>query len=102
MNCPNCGEKRGLCYCSQLTRARIKEENVEHPKHYNTGSKEVIDIMQEGMTPDQFEGFLVGNIIKYVMRYPNKNGVEDILKAKWYLNKLLEVKGQEYINNSGE
>tara|TARA_R100001510_G_scaffold2642_2_gene2014 strand:+ start:293 stop:496 length:204 start_codon:yes stop_codon:yes gene_type:complete len=34
--------------------------------------------------------FLEGNIIKYVTRYKNKNGIEDLEKAKWYLEKLIE------------
>jgi len=34
--------------------------------------------------------FLEGNIVKYVTRYKNKNGIEDLEKAKWYLEKLIE------------
>lgn len=34
--------------------------------------------------------FLEGNIIKYVTRYKEKNGLEDLIKAKWYLDKLIE------------
>jgi len=37
-------------------------------------------------------GFAEGNIIKYVTRYKDKNGVEDLKKARWYLNKLIEEK----------
>ncbi|MBQ5695934.1 MAG: DUF3310 domain-containing protein, partial [Clostridium sp.] len=40
---------------------------------------------------DEFTGFLRGNIIKYVWRYKDKNGLEDLKKAQWYLNKLIEV-----------
>jgi hypothetical protein len=39
--------------------------------------------------------YLEGNIIKYVSRYKNKNGIEDLNKAKWYLEKLIEVKTSE-------
>jgi hypothetical protein len=45
--------------------------------------------MQAWMTPEQFVGFLRGNVIKYMAR--DKNGVEDLKKAKHYLEKLLEV-----------
>lgn len=36
-------------------------------------------------------GFAEGNIIKYVTRYKDKNGVEDLKKARWYINKLIEI-----------
>ena len=36
-------------------------------------------------------GFAEGNIVKYVTRYKDKNGVEDLKKARWYLNKLIEI-----------
>jgi hypothetical protein len=42
-------------------------------------------------------GYLEGNIIKYVSRYPEKGGLEDLLKAKHYLEKLIEVKQHERI-----
>ena len=38
-------------------------------------------------------GFLVGNIVKYVSRYKEKNGIQDLEKARHYLNKLIEVEG---------
>ena len=41
---------------------------------------------------DGFENYLQGNIIKYIWRYNYKNGTEDLKKAQWYLNKLIEVK----------
>lgn len=43
-------------------------------------------------------GFCVGNIIKYVVRYPHKNGKEDLLKARHYIDLLIE---SEYPDNSG-
>ena len=41
-------------------------------------------------------GFAEGNIIKYVTRYKDKNGVEDLKKARWYLNKLIEEKNDSW------
>jgi len=38
-----------------------------------------------------FESYLQGNIAKYLWRYKYKNGLEDLKKAQWYLNKLIEV-----------
>ena len=40
-------------------------------------------------------GFAEGNIVKYVTRYKDKNGVEDLKKARWYLNKLIEEKNDD-------
>nr|PZN07854.1 MAG: hypothetical protein DIU64_11585 [Caldicoprobacter oshimai] len=65
-------------------------DNIDHPKHYNMGKFETIEIIQD-MTGDSFEGFLLGNIIKYLARYKYKNGVEDLKKARWYLDRLIQV-----------
>ena len=48
------------------------------------------DAMRAWMTPEQFEGYLRGNVIKYLARYPEKGGGIDLLKARHYLEKLLE------------
>lgn len=68
-----------------------KPDNVNHPAHY-TGNIEVIDYLEDKLTPEQFEGYLVGNILKYLSRYRKKNGLEDLLKGNWYLRKLIEFK----------
>ncbi len=68
---------------------------VNHPQHYTHGGIETIDYLQAKMTKEQFEGYLLGNILKYVSRYPHKNGIEDLRKAEWYLNKLLGVLSDE-------
>lgn len=66
-----------------------KKEMVDHPDHYNTGKIEVIDFIKDlGMAED----FCVGNAIKYISRYKHKdNPLEDIKKAVWYLNYLIEI-----------
>jgi len=66
-------------------------DNVNSPSHYNKGLVECIDAIQSA-TDDGFEYYLQGNIIKYLWRYRHKNGVEDLRKSKWYLNKLIEIK----------
>lgn len=60
-------------------------DNVNNPKHYTQGSIEVIDYI----TAKNFD-FLEGNIIKYISRYKFKNGIEDLKKARFYLDKLIE------------
>lgn len=53
------------------------------------------DAMEAWMTPEQFKGFLRGNIIKYIARCYDKNGVEDLKKARHYLDRLIEVSEQK-------
>ena len=75
------------------------EESLQHddvvnkPKHYNTGNIECIEAIKESMSSEAFKGYLKGNCLKYLWRmdYKNKDKpVQDIEKAKWYLNKLIE------------
>lgn len=66
-------------------------DNVNYPKHYTTGKYECIDVLEDWMTYQEFKGFLKGNVLKYIHRYKYKNGLEDLKKAQWYLNKLIET-----------
>lgn len=70
--------------------ANKPREEVNHPKHYNSKSKETIQIIQESMNDHEFIGFLLGNVIKYTERYKFKGGKTDLKKAEWYFNKYLE------------
>ncbi len=60
-------------------------DNVNSPDHYTKGDIEVIDYIL-----DQKFDYLEGNVIKYVSRYRSKGGIEDLRKAKWYLEKLID------------
>lgn len=64
---------------------------VNRPKHYTQYRTEVIDIVEDVCKSIQngFHGWLVGNIVKYVLRFQFKNGVEDLKKARFYLDKLI-------------
>lgn len=66
-------------------------ESINSPKHYTKGGIEVIDVIKAKMSAEQFGGYLWGNVIKYTLRHEEKGGVEDLGKANWYLNKLIEV-----------
>lgn len=69
---------------------------VNHPDHYTNGKVECIDAIEaatEGL--EGFEGALIANVIKYVWRWKFKNGLEDLKKAKWYLNKLISKVEEE-------
>ena len=76
---------------NDLTSLPVFDE-VNKPKHYNQGKYEVIDIIED-VTKDMIgiEAVCVANIIKYIARYRNKNGVTDVNKAIWYANKLVDV-----------
>jgi hypothetical protein len=68
-------------------------DNVNSPPHYNQAGIECVDAIAAA-TSDGFEYYLQGNILKYLWRYRYKNGIEDLKKAQWYLNKLIEIKGE--------
>lgn len=67
------------------------EDPVNHPNHYTNGSIECIDAMVESQGLEAVESFCLCNAFKYIWRHKLKNGVEDIRKAKWYLDKFLEL-----------
>lgn len=59
---------------------------VDHPPHYNVGKIEVIDAIEDWKL-----GFHLGNVVKYVARAEHKgNALEDLRKARWYLDRLIE------------
>jgi len=68
---------------------RIPEvEKVNHPQHYNVGKIEVIDIIEDWKLD-----FHLGNAIKYILRAKYKGTeIEDLKKAKWYLDRYIEMK----------
>ena len=66
-------------------------EVVEHPAHYNVGTIETIEYIRDSLTKEQFIGFCLGNVIKYLSRYRFKGGIEDLKKAFNYLNWAIEV-----------
>lgn len=61
-----------------------------HQEYYEKNGIQPIDIMKANFTPEEYTGFLKGNILKYLLRYKRKNGVEDLAKAQVYLGWLLE------------
>lgn len=63
---------------------------VNHPSHYTSGSIEIIDVMEDQLTPEEYKGYIKGQIIKYVTRERHKNGLEDLKKAQWYLNRYIQ------------
>lgn len=81
--CPTCEDSADECGCVELeTRP---DNQVEHPNHYNKG------IECWDYTTSHNMGFLDGNVVKYVTRFKHKNGLQDLLKARQYLDKLIAV-----------
>lgn len=75
-----------------MTQPTLQEDKVNHPSHYtNQGSIECIEAIESQLTPEEYQGFLRGNSVKYLWRWKNKGGVEDLKKAKWYLERLIET-----------
>lgn len=63
---------------------------VNQPKHYGQGSIECIDYIEDFLSKDEYTGYLRGNVAKYLHRWRYKNGVEDLKKARWYLEALIQ------------
>ena len=85
------GYDRGYTNGGLYYDGRLAEDNVNKPPHYNNGDIECIDAI-EAATDTGFEYYLQGNIMKYLWRYRYKEGSQDLKKALWYLNKLIEIR----------
>lgn len=77
--------------------SEIKNDPVNHPNHYQSKSGlEVIDAIRAFTEDCQgIEGYYTGNVIKYVCRWKKKNGLEDLKKARQYLDWLIEKVGEK-------
>lgn len=64
---------------------------VSRPEHYTSGSVECIDAMVETQGIEAVIGFCICNAFKYIWRHNLKNGIEDVKKASWYLNKAIQL-----------
>ena len=72
--------------------ARKKSKDSINPEHYTEGQIEFIDYAKESMSKEAFEGGLEFNIKKYTHRWKEKDGVQDLKKAEWYLKRLIREK----------
>lgn len=71
-----------------------KESNVDmvnHPSHYTQGCIECIDALKAAtVSKTGIEAVCTANAIKYLWRYEEKNGIEDVKKARWYIDRLIK------------
>lgn len=79
--------------------AITKPDMVNHPSHYTTGGIECIKAIEASMSPEGFQDYCKGNVIKYTWRHRFKNGLEDLKKARVYLNWMIESIEKEQENN---
>lgn len=70
--------------------------NPINPDHYRTGKVECIDAIEAAtIGKSGIEAVCTANVVKYLYRYEAKNGLQDVLKAKWYMDKLVDVLTQQ-------
>lgn len=73
------------------------QDIINKPEHYHLGGIDAIEILETKFGPIMSKGFFLGNVIKYVLRYQQKGGIEDLEKAKFYLDALIRnERGQSY------
>lgn len=76
------------------------EDVVNHPKHYENCSLECIEMMEIVFGSMAVINFCLCNAFKYIWGYKNKSGIVDLDKAKWYLNKVIEMDKKYVFLNS--
>ena len=71
----------------------VRPDMVNSPAHYMQGGIETIDFIEAKLTPEEFRGYLKGNVLKYASRMGNKGSMQlDAGKAAWYSNRIVETK----------
>lgn len=74
---------------------KINDVDKIKPDYYHKGGIDVIRFMETKVNKDEMRGFFRGNVLKYVTRFHEKNGVDDLNKAKYYLERLIELEEKE-------
>ena len=89
-----------LRQCFEPIRVRndSTSDAVNHPNHYCQGGIECIKAIEASMTPEEFQGYCKGNVMKYIWRFREKNGLEDLKKARVYLGWMIESKEKQEKN----
>ena len=104
--CAMCNEPDCKLYVEHLPNSNEvfvdKDGPVNHPVHYTTNSIECIEAIEAALTPEEFRGYIKGNVIKYVWREKQKGKVEDLKKAAWYLNKEIKRSEDEGSTNGSQ
>ena len=77
------------CKPVELEAVEQPTSDPVNPSHYKQGPIECIEAIKAALGVG-FIAYLWGNILKYLWRWPNKNGIEDLKKARWYLDRLIQ------------
>lgn len=83
-------EGQYCCMPKKKTLNQAINDVVNSPSHYKQGERETIENIRDTMSSEGYQGYCVGNIVKYLSRYKFKNGLEDVRKAKKYIEFLEE------------
>lgn len=84
-------KRKGITPPQGEEQGEMKHDNVNHPSHYTFGGIECIDAIEAALGTDGFIGYCEGNVLKYLWRHRDKNGVEDLKKAMWYLDRMIKA-----------
>lgn len=72
----------------------------ENPDHYDgVHGVTCLEAIRNALSPDEFRGFLWGNVLKYMWRWPKKNKTVDLTKAKWLIERLIELESGKAIQS---
>jgi len=70
-------------------KVNISDEMVHSPAHYTSGDIECITYLEDNLGAEGFSYFCEGNVKKYMHRFRQKGELQDLEKARWYLNRLI-------------
>lgn len=73
--------------------APVVDNEVVRPAHYTRGAVECIDAIEAALTPEEYRGYLKGNVLKYFWRERDKGGLQSIQKAEYYTQRLIKLLG---------
>lgn len=86
-DCVDCGNYKNKD--SEINSDQTDQTDPINPQHYKQYAVEVIDLIQQALTPEEFKGYLKGNMLKYRFRAGyKKDREEDLKKSNWYQDKL--------------
>lgn len=100
----SCVQNSSESCCFFISQDKFKKQNekettesdtVIHPSHYCQGGIECIKAIEASMTPEEFQGYCKGNVMKYIWMFREKNGLEDLKKAQVYLGWMIESKEKQ-------
>ena len=84
--------------CDNVNYHAPEYDSVNHPAHYELpGGLECFDVIVATQGVEAAQHFAIGNAIKYLFRQKRKNGLEDVEKARWYLDKYIELSEQKEV-----